>query len=142
MQKIIILILAVAILAGLAILGLRKFKPATVPSAELKKGLVVYSPKANGLVASPLIVSGYVNGDGWIGFEAQVGTVSLYDNTGKLLVIKPLTATSEWMTSTIYFATDLEFATAAESGTVVFRNENPSGEPVRDKQLILPIRFK
>lgn len=142
MKKIIILILAIVILAGLATLGLRKFKLAVAPSMELKKGLVVDSPKANDVVSSPLIVSGYVNGDGWIGFEAQVGTASLYDNTGKLLVIKPLTATSEWMTSTIYFATDLEFATAAESGAIVFRNENPSGEPVRDKQFILPIRFK
>lgn len=142
MKKLNILILVVIALAGLATLGLRKFKLTTAPSVEFKKGLVVDSPKANDLVSSPLVVSGYVNGDGWIGFEAQVGTASLYDNTGKLLVIKPLTATSEWMTSTINFATDLEFVTAAESGTIVFRNENPSGESVRDKQFILPVNFK
>ncbi len=111
-------------------------------TAELKKGLVVNNLKANDSISSPFKVIGYTNGDGWGGFEGQVGAVSLYDSAGKLLVIKPLTATSEWMTSIVNFEANLEFVTDAQSGTVVFKNENASGEPEREKEFILPVRFK
>jgi len=143
MRKTIILILFVIILAGLAVLGFRKFKPATVlaPVTTIQTGLVVNTPKPNDLISSPLIITGFVNGDGWIGFEGQVGVVSLYDSAEKLLAVKPLVAVTDWMTSTINFAVDLEFDATTGSGKLIFRNENPSGMPERDRQFVLPVKF-
>lgn len=111
------------------------------PSVEVKKGLVVENVKAGDIVSSPLQIIGYVNGDGWIGFEGQVGNVTLQDNAGNVLDIEPLTATSEWMTTTVRFEANLEFVTNAVEGKLVFRNENPSGEPSRERQVSLNIKF-
>lgn len=108
---------------------------------EVKRGLVVENIKAGDTVSSPLQITGYVNGEGWNGFEGQVGTVSLQDNTGNELDIEPLTATTEWMTTTVRFETNLEFTTNATEGKLVFRNENASGEPSRDKTVTIPVKF-
>ena len=106
-------------------------------------GLIVQTPQANAVVASPLVVSGYIDGtDRWTGFEGQVGTVRLLDGNGNQLALGILTATTDWMQFPTSFSTTLTFITPTTSvGTLVFKNENASGEPVRDKQFILPINF-
>ncbi len=109
---------------------------------EAKTGLIIENLKANDVVASPLQITGYTNGNGWGGFEGQVGSARLYDNQNHLLDTKPLTAVTNWMTSTVYFETNLEFNITATSGKILFRNENPSGDPIRDKQVIVPVKFK
>jgi hypothetical protein len=118
-------------------------RPAANPpvSVEVKKGLVLENIKANDVVSSPLQIIGYVHGEGWYGFEGQVGTASIYDSNNNLLDIKPLTATTDWMTSTVRFEVNLEFFTTSTSGTVVFKNENASGEIERDKTVVLPVQF-
>ncbi len=161
MKKAIIAILAVAIVVGVAVLGYQKFKPAVpaTPAASSsapvvtpapvdqtpvapKVGLIVNAPKKNDIVTSPLTISGYVNGDSWNGFEGQVGGVTLEDSAGHVLAQGPLTATTEWTTTTVYFATSLQFsAPATKTGQLIFRNENASGMPERDRQFILPVKF-
>lgn len=142
MRKIIVLILFVIILAGLTVLGIRKLK-ISPQIAILSEGLIVSSPKTSETVTSPLVVSGYVNGGNWFGFEGQVGSVRLIDDVGNLLAQKPLTATTEWTTTTVWFETVLEFAKpVTQTGELIFSNENPSGMPERDKQFILPVKFK
>ena len=71
---VIILAIIIVVLVGLLLWPV-KFKPTSQPLT--KTGLVIISPKANEEVFSPLKISGYVNGDGWSGFEGQVGTVIL-----------------------------------------------------------------
>jgi hypothetical protein len=108
-------------------------------------GLIVDTPKANGLAVSPLIVSGYVDGkDRWTGFEAQVGTVQLLDGNGKLLVLGILTATDEnWMQFPINFSTTLTFSAPTTAfGALVFKNENPSGMPDYEREFRLSVKFK
>ncbi len=146
MKKTIIIILAVAIVAGLAVLGYQNFKLANIPVPVVvtpQTGLIVDAPLANGLVASPLVVSGHVDGtDYWTGFEGQVGSVTLFDGNGNTLTQKPLTATTDWMQLPTSFSTTLIFSTPTTSvGTLVFKNENPSGMLEREKQFILPVKF-
>lgn len=114
------------------------------PPVTPEEGLIVNTPKAYALVASPLIVSGYVDGKNrWTGFEAQVGVVQLLDGNGKLLATGILTATDEdWMKFPINFSTTLTFSTPTTShGTLVFRNENASGLPEYDREFRLPVKF-
>ncbi|OGH92041.1 MAG: hypothetical protein A2534_02390 [Candidatus Magasanikbacteria bacterium RIFOXYD2_FULL_39_9] len=144
LKKIILVFIAIFFVGLAALVIYNKNIPSknAEPSVlELKKGLVVTNLKENDAISSPFKVVGYTNGDGWNGFEGQVGTVSLYDSAGKLLVIQPLTATSEWMTSTVNFEANLEFLTDAQSGTIVFKNENASGESFRDKIVSWPVKF-
>ena len=145
MKKIIALFAIVAVI-GVVVVIFNSRKPISQTDGynnqvEDKKGLFVNNLQENDTISSLFKITGYVNGDGWIGFEGQVGGVSLYDNTGNVLDTKPLTATSEWMTSTVRFEANLEFFTIARSGKIVFRNENPSGEPSRDKSVSWNIKF-
>ncbi len=146
MKKIIILILALAVLVGVAVLGWQKFKLANVPAAVVtpQTGLVVDAPIANAVVVSPLVVSGHVDGTNrWTGFEGQVGTVQLLDGNGKMLVLGILTATDEnWMQFPTNFSTTLNFSSPTTSiGMLVFKNENASGMAEYDKVFILPVKF-
>lgn len=165
MRKRIVLVLAMVVLAGLAVLGWQKFKPATpsvpttpttsysepvvtpapvdqTPVVPPQVGLIVNAPKKNNVVTSPLTISGYVNGDMWNGYEGQVGSVRLLDNAGHVLAQGPLTATTEWTTTTVYFATTLQFTSpTTKTGSLIFRNENASGMPERERQFILPVKF-
>jgi hypothetical protein len=111
-----------------------------MPTVE---GLQVNSPKASEEVSSPIKITGVVTGNGWSGFEGQVGTVKLVDANNKELATGVLTATTEWTTLPINFETTLNFTTiGTTAGTLVFRNENPSGDPARDKTFSLPINLK
>lgn len=140
---IVLLIIAIGVVAG-AFMYIKNpstsnLATSTAPVVEtpppVLTGLVVTNLQENGTVASGFTVLGYTNGDGWGGFEGYVGTVSLYDANNNLLVTKALAATSDWMTSTVQFAATLDFLTTSTVGTIVFKNENASGEPSRDKQV-------
>ena len=138
----VIAILAVAIIILAVILFLPKdmLTPGQQNSAG---GITVSLPVANQVITSPLKITGTVNGDGWIGFEAQVGTVKLLDDAGNVLGFGILTAQGEWMQQVINFETTLTFKpTTKDSGSLVFYNENPSGEAERNKTFILPVKFK
>jgi len=106
-------------------------------------GITINSIKSGEEISSPLKITGIVNGDGWVGFEGQVGTVKLLDNAGKELSSGILNATTEWTTLPTNFETTLNF-TANNSGpaTLIFKNENPSGDPSRDKTFSLPVTIK
>ncbi len=146
MKKLPILLLA---LGAVLILVLLVFwlwpKPvAQAPAVTTVEGLTVTAPVAGQAISSPLLISGLVNGQGWTGFEGQVGTVRLVDGSGKELGLAILTATTEWTQLPTQFKTSLEFTPPAGGGNgfLVFRNENASGEPERDREYKLPITFK
>jgi len=104
------------------------------------EGIDVSAPLENAEVSSPLIISGKVTGNGWSGFEGQVGTVKLLDGNGKELTSGILKATTEWTTLPTDFRTVLNFSSPeTEVGTLVFKNENASGIPEKDKTFTLPV---
>ncbi len=99
--------------------------------------------KPGDTITSPLTITGLVRGNGWNGFEGQVGTVTLLDDKGKELAKTYLPATSDWMVLPTNFKTSLTFsAVSGTSGSLVFHNENASGDPVRDKVVTVPVVFK
>lgn len=137
----IVILLGVIILVGLYFLMFVKPSPVVAPTIET--GLVITNIKANGEISSPVKIIGYVNGNGWSGFEGQVGTVKLLDNSGKEIISGVLKATTEWTTLPTNFETTLTFdSTETQPGTLVFYNENPSGMPEKDKHFSLPINIK
>jgi len=141
-ELIIVIILAVIIVALLGILIWPK-KVDNNQQPPAVSGIQVVSPKANEEISSPLKITGSVNGDGWAGFEGQVGTVKLLDGVGKELATGILTATTEWTTLPTNFETTLNFISeSAQSGTLVFHNENASGLPEKDKTFSLPVKIK
>ena len=99
-------------------------------------------PKSGETVLSPLKITGIVNGGGWSGFEGQVGTVSfVLDSDQTHDVGTFLKATTEWTKLPTSFEATLDFLSLG-SGKLIFKNENPSGDPSKDKTFIFPIIVK
>ena len=140
MKKYLIVIGIILIIVVAAIIIVPRLFPQN--NGELDRGIGIILPFQNERVYSPLKIIGYVNGNNWIGFEGQVGTVELKDGAGNVLAQDVLKATSEWMQTLVTFTADLPFDyPRSNTGTLVFHNENPSGLQEKDKELILPIRF-
>lgn len=101
----------------------------------------VTEPQENDLVTSPLTVKGIARGN-WY-FEASF-PVKLLDAHGTVLSQAPAQAQSDWMTANfVPFTATLAFSGSTTStGTLVLKNDNPSGDPVRDKEVRIPVRFR
>lgn len=137
-----LVILAIIIIVLLVILLLPKPVQSPAQNNQPMAGIEVFSPKVNDVVSSPLKITGFVNGGGWVGFEGQVGIVKLFDASRKELALGILTAKGEWMQTKIDFETELQFISNEDSdGYLTFYNENPSGEPERNKTFTLPVKF-
>lgn len=136
-----IIIMGIIILVGLYFLMFVKASPVKAPA--IGTGLVVTSIKAGDEISSPLKITGYANGDGWSGFEGQVGTVKLLDDSGNEITSGVLTATTDWTKSPINFEANLTFNIIPDQqGTLVFSNENPSGMQEKSKQIYFPVKIK
>lgn len=106
-------------------------------------GIQINSPQEGTEISSPVKITGVVKGDGWAGFEGQVGKVYLFDADNKFLAQGVLTAISEWTTLPTNFEANIEFnAGSSKTGNLVFQNENPSGLKENDKAFMLPVKFK
>ncbi|MBU4275018.1 GerMN domain-containing protein [Patescibacteria group bacterium] len=140
-KKIIIIILFfVVILTGIGFWIFNEGK--SEPEPVLQTGVVVTSPETNEEVSFPLKITGYVNGDGWTGFEGQVGTVKLLRQDGFSAKKVILTATTDWMTSPVYFEQYLTTVMIDPGeATLVFQNENPSGLAENDREFRLPVKI-
>ena len=109
----------------------------------VKIGIQILSPSINEVVSSPIHIKGVVSGNGWSGFEGQVGTVHLFDSDGKEIAVTYLPAITEWTQLPTNFETNLSFTASKKGmGTLIFYNENPSGEFERSKSFSLPVMFK
>lgn len=142
MKKIILLPIILAIIILILIGALVFYKPPRPEqqTPQTQQGIVIISPSAGQEVSSPLKITGYVNGQGWSGFEGQVGTVTILDYKGNELATAVLKATTEWTQLPTQFEADLKFS-AANSGpvTLLFRNENPSGLPENSREFSLQV---
>ncbi len=100
----------------------------------------VTSPLANSKVESPLTVTGVARGT-WY-FEASF-PVRLLDGNRKEIAATPAQAQSDWMTEDfVPFQVSLTFTPpATPTGTLVLQKDNPSGDPMNDAELRIPILF-
>ena len=125
-MKKVFLLVAVAIIIVALTVGAFVFwwqnKTEILPE-EIKPGIEVFLPKINEEISSPLEIKGTVNGNGWFGFEGQVGTVKLLDSEGNELAVNYLKATTDWMQPFVRFETTLDFVSPnINEGTLVFNN--------------------
>lgn len=153
MKKILILISALFVIAAgvLAILiypHLSKaptntsanHEPSTPSPATLPDVIEVASPLPGAVVVSPLVISGHARGS-WF-FEASA-PVELKDASGVVIAHGILQATGDWMTvDFVPFTGTLTFsAPSTSTGTLVLKNDNPSGDPTKEKRLEIPVTF-
>ena len=111
-------------------------------------GLTVNSPLGGSTISFPLAVSAVVDntnasklGCSWTVFEAQAGTVKVMNGTTEV-GHSVLATTSNWMTSgPVNYSSTITLSSQVSSGTpltLVFEEENPSGEGTPDT-LVIPI---
>lgn len=93
----------------------------------------------NQVIGSPITITGEARK--WY-FEASF-PVELVDATGKRLAAGPAQAQGDWMTSDfVPFKITLTFPKpTTETGTLIFRNDNPSGLPENQEEYRIPVRF-
>lgn len=134
MKTKIILLLVVLVLIVVAVIFNKK---STVENAKIK----LESPKANQLISSPLTVTGTARGM-WY-FEASF-PVRLLDANNQELAVRPAQAQGEWMTEDfVPFSVTLTFANpSTATGKLILQKDNPSGDPARDEQIEIPVRFR
>lgn len=118
----------------------------TPQMAQLADTIIVHSPTIDAAVSSPLTITGEARGP-WY-FEASF-PITLTDWDGKIIAQGHAEATSDWMTTdfvpftaTLTFTTPIPGDPAKNRGTLILKNDNPSGDPSRDKYLEIPVEFK
>jgi|SRR5581483_6614676 len=139
----VLLLLVVIFSISTALFGV-KSNVVQTPVVKQQPGIVVSSLKNNDIITSPLTIEGQVTGNGWSGFEGQVGSVRLLDHNNKELAKVPLAATTDWTQLPTSFSATLTFTPPADtnSGFLMFHNENASGDPTKDKVYVLAVKFK
>ncbi len=112
------------------------------PVPSVSAGLIsVASPSANEIVSSPVSISGTAKA-GWGIFEGQAGTVNLYDGNGNGLGMAVLKVSGDWTQPEVQFTASLNFSSSESwGGKLVFKNDNPSGDPTRDKTYEVDVKF-
>lgn len=100
----------------------------------------VTAPAVDARIQSPVSIAGSARGY-WY-FEASF-PVSVVDANGTVLGQGIATADGEWMTEEfVPFTGSVAFtAPTTKTGYVVFKNDNPSGEPERDKEVRISVTF-
>ena len=138
--KIILAVLGAVILVGVGVSVL--WVPNGIAPMENKYSdlIRVDAPVANATVGSSLVVSGSARGT-WY-FEASF-PVTLLDANGKELVTTSAQAQGEWMTENfVPFSVTLNFIKpVTKTGTLILKNDNPSGLPENDKEVRIPVQF-
>lgn len=104
--------------------------------------IVVDKIRIGDKVASPLVITGKARGN-WY-FEASF-PVELVDANNKLIANGIAQAQGDWMTTNfVPFKTTLTFQAPGlydMNATLIFRKDNPSGEPQNDDQMRLPVQL-
>ena len=90
-------------------------------------------------VSSPLTLTGAAKG--WY-FEASF-PVQVLDANGAVLAQVPAQAQSDWMTADwVPFSVTINFVKpSTATGKLIFKNDNPSGDPARDERVEVPVKF-
>lgn len=144
MKRTIAILIAIAIVGGLAMLFARSFENTTeeLPASDKSNIIVVASPIKDSEVSSPLRVAGRAKGS-WF-FEGSF-PITLTDAYGNVIGQSHVTAQGEWMTENfVPFIGDLEFSNyiKGSQGTLILQKDNPSGLPEYDDAITIPVTFK
>ncbi|MBU6370938.1 MAG: hypothetical protein KGH93_03375 [Patescibacteria group bacterium] len=113
-----------------------------LPGDEPADAPTVSSPRPGATVTSPLAVSGKVSGS-WF-FEGSF-PVELVASDGTVIAQGVAHTPGDWATtSLIDFSATLTYPRQAHSvqGSVVIKNDNPSGDPAKDKQMSVPVTIR
>lgn len=107
---------------------------------EMSDLIAVDAPRPNEIVKSPLTITGKARG-AWY-FEASF-PVKIVDVNNNLLGQIPAQAQGDWMTEDfVPFRATIEFsAPATATGSLLLKNDNPSGLQEDNKRLIIPVKF-
>ena len=104
------------------------------------------SIKPGDIISSPLTISGMARGT-WY-FEASFPII-LTDGDGLIIAQGVAQAKSDWMTSefvpfesTIEFTKPVNAAAFGNRASIILKNDNPSGDPVRDMSVEIPVQFQ
>ncbi len=111
------------------------------PGNNYPNEISITIPTLNQLVSTPLNVSGRARGS-WY-FEASAPVI-VKDSTGKTIGQGHVEAEGDWMTSEfVPFHGTVTFTNpTTATGSIVFMNDNPSGDPERSKSVTVPVRFR
>ena len=113
----------------------------TATTTDMSDMIVVMSPQQAVAVASPLIIIGKARGS-WY-FEASF-PIELKDASGAVIAQGHGQAQGDWMTTDfVPFTATLTFVQPAPGtvGTLILKNDNPSGDPANQKELDIPVQF-
>lgn len=116
--------------------------PQTTTSIAVIDNLIeVTAPVIDATISSPLTVTGQARGT-WY-FEASA-PYELRNSVGTVISQGHIDAQGDWMTEEfVPFKATIQFTKqkAGTTGTLVLRNDNPSGDPARDRVLEIPVKF-
>ncbi|HEY5383362.1 MAG TPA: Gmad2 immunoglobulin-like domain-containing protein [Candidatus Paceibacterota bacterium] len=113
----------------------------TTATSDVSELILVSNPTPNQHISSPLGITGKARGN-WY-FEATF-PIELIDANGKVIAQGAGRALSDWTTTDfVPFSTTLSFPAqpAGSRGTLVLTNDNPSGDPTKQKELDVPVQF-
>jgi hypothetical protein len=115
--------------------------PVVVKPVATTTPLVFDAPLIDSLVKSPMLITGKAPGT-WY-FEASF-PVHIEDTEGNILGQGVAQAKGNWMTTEMVpFEMKLTFKkTDAEEGFIVFKKDNPSGDPKHDLEVRVHVLFK
>jgi hypothetical protein len=100
----------------------------------------VTEPQANQEISTPILIKGQARGS-WF-FEASF-PVEIQDSDKVIIATGIAQAKTEWMTNDfVPFEVNIDFQRPViKNGYLILKKDNPSGDPSKDDQLILPIAF-
>ena len=117
--------------------------PVAIVSGDGTLAVATSSLRSDMVVASPLALEGTVTGGGWF-FEATFPIEIIAADGRTVLATTTARAEADWAsTGTVPWSAVLVFnAPHGSSGYVLFKNDNPSGDPSKEKTLQVPVRFQ
>lgn len=126
-----------------------KNKPSTKPQTQqptvsVCNALTMTNPQKGQKITSPLTVTVTIDNTKschWTVFEAQAGTLTLQDNTGKIIGTGRLTTSANWMTDKpVTYTGTIEF-TKPETNELqlLIEEENPSGQ--ESQTVTIPLMY-
>jgi hypothetical protein len=153
---IVILVIVIIVMAAVLYIKLVAQKPVIIPNPSptatvsmspsptpVSDMIQVTAPLENALIdpSKPLDIEGQARGN-WY-FEASF-PVELVDANGTVLAQEPIMTSGNWMTTDfVPFSKQLKFTMPkTNSGTLILRNDNPSGDPAKALELDIPLRFQ
>lgn len=117
---------------------------ATTATTTTESDVIVNGIKDGSTVASPLTITGKAKGSYY--FEASF-PIMLTDWDGRIIATTTAQASSDWMsTGYVPFTATISFSVPSTTpdlrrGTLIFHNDNPSGDHTRDKAVEIPVKF-